>query len=225
MNSPDRSPQIGPLERGVTRREFLGMVARAAGVIAAGVVVGAVLPDFLFSSVEARRFRTAKEVLNAIWRGEIKPTWLEIEGYAAGQIQVREWNQQQGDWNPEYFPTFAWIHRWPENPLALRGLFFIHRDNLLLAEKDLGEIPWGARVKIYANWQHDPGAEVLVAKIGRRAIYPASQIDNPNDPLVRDVARSQRTIAIVTCHPPNFQGENPPQRLVYYAWCSLPRKA
>ncbi len=210
---------MGNPER-MTRRQFLTTGVEA--LLAVLVAPDSLLPVVSVASRETWGFRTAEKVLNAIWKGEINPTWLEIEGYAAGQIQVKEWNSQQGDWSQEYLSTFAWIHRWPGNPLALRGLFFIHRDNLLVAEKDLGEIPWGARVKVYAKLQHDPGKEVLVARIGRSAVYPASRIDDPSDPLVKEVACSKRTIAIVTCHPPNFQGKNPPQRLVYYAWVISP---
>jgi len=194
----------------ISRREFLRML----GVGGAAVVMETSFPNIL---------RKTKEVLDALWVGRINPTYLEIEGYAGGQIQVRNWEPQKNDWEVEYDSAFAWIHRHPEDPFGFRGLFFIHRDNLLLVEKQLGQIPEGTKVKIYANWNHEPGAEILKARIGVRSIYSANRFDTPTDSLVSQITCSERTIAIVTCHPPDYQGLNPPQRLVYYAWAYLPK--
>lgn len=200
----------------ISRREFLAGVLGLGCNFAAGRFSG-----LLGQENKVVLFEKEAQILDEIWRGEINPTFLEIEGYAAGQIQVREWNSKEGRWDDEYPPAFSWIHRYPNDPLAFRGFFFIHRSSLRLVDEKEGLIPWNNKLRIYANWNHD--LPVLEARIGFRAIYSASKVDQPSDPLVKRIASSQRTIAIVTCHPPDFEGDEPPKRLVYFAWVNLPK--
>ena len=192
----------------ISRREFL------QGALCLGAEY--LLPPF-------EKFSQERAIIDSIWQGKINPTLLEIENYATGQIQVRNFNSTTQDWDPEYMPTFAWIHRLSDNPFSFRGLFFIHRSNLLLAEKDRGQIPPNTKMKIYAEFNHE--TPILEARINFRTVYSANKIDTSTAPLAQLVAESQRTIAIVTCHPPNYKGENPPQRLVYFAWAFLPQTA
>jgi len=207
---------VGGLERrtSLSRRQFLKELA----CFTVGISCSSGWADLLESMVFPKP--DVDEVLNEIWDGRINLTFIEIVGYACGQIQTIKFNSQTQAWDSEYVPTFAWIHRYPNNPYALRGFFFIHRSNLSLVEKEKGLIPSNAEIRFYANWNHD--LPVLQARVGMKAVYSALKIDDPADPLVKLVAQSSRTIALVTCHPPDYQGENFPQRLVYFAWAFLP---
>lgn len=206
--------QSKQMARGISRREFL----KIAGAVVAAAALGELKP--LALAQERGNFKTAKEAIEALWDGRLNPTWLKIEGIASGQIQVRKWNSQIQKWDDEFGPTFAWIHRIPESPYDFQGLFFIHRENLDLALKGK-QIPPGTRLLIYANWNHD--TPVLRATIGVRYVFEAERFDDPSDPLVRQIARSSKTLAIVTCHPPGCEGSGCNQRLVYYAWANLPK--
>jgi len=218
------SPEIGQQSR-LTRREFL----ISLGVIGGGFLISdlekrARAIEKSFSPFRERVFCSPEEVLNALWDGRINPTWLEIKGYAAGQIQVLEWDSQQEAWEEELSPTFAWIHRYPENPRAARGLFLIHRREFLQVEKALGKIKEGTEVKIYAGWEHSPGSEILVAQVRGYQIVEAEEFDSPTDLLFQEAATNPGQIAIVTCHPPTSQQPNPPQRLIYFCDIVWPSK-
>jgi len=211
---------VEALERRISRRTFLEACVFGAMGASCSFLRVSDLGSIIRAVEKMSSISKVRETLNAIWDGRINLTFIDIVGYAAGQVQAIGLNPQTQEWDPEYAPTFAWIHRLPDNPYAFRGLFFIHRSNLSLVEKEKGLIPPNTEIRFYADWNHD--SPVLLARLGMRAIYSASKIDDPEDPLVKLVAKSYRTIAFVTCHPPNYQGENPLQRLVYFAWASLP---
>lgn len=159
--------------------------------------------------------QTVRQLISALWLGEITPTWIEISGCCGGQVQVRRWDEASNDWEEEIDPAFTWIHISKDKPLGFKGIFFIHRSEL---ERSTG-IKSGTTLKIYAGWDHDH--PVLVARVGVSAVYNEERFNDADDPLVRRVASSKITLAIVTCDPPGCQ-ESCPQRKVYYAWASLP---
>lgn len=161
--------------------------------------------------------RTVGQTISDLWTGKINPTWIEIGGCCGGQIQVRRWDENSNDWEAELDPAFAWIHIGKDLPLDFRGIFFVHWSEL----KNSTGIKKGATLKIYADWNYEE-SPVLAARIGVSAVYGVEKFNDSGDPLVKQIATSTKTLAIVTCDPPGCQG-NCFQRKVWYAWASLPK--
>lgn len=166
---------------------------------------------------EAEKLKTPKEAIGEVWSGAI-PLWMEIDGGSGnllmGALQVMTIDDKTGTWPPESDIYVGWIHVLDGG--GFKGLIFVHTNKLEDLRKDEGR----KTISIFNDNAH--GKPLLRVVLGNSYTYNKDRFNDPDDSAVKAVAKSTRTVVLVTCDPPGCT-DDCTRRSVSYGYASVPR--